>query len=119
MNKFRSESVSIPKLSPKLQISQMIYLVVIAWLYVALMMSLAEAFSTQGSILGAIVTLFLYGIAPITLVVYLMGTPARRKARRAKEELETASRSAQPDAGGHSPGVSEQASVPAVGEKNR
>ena len=97
----------------------MIYLVVIAWLYVALMMSLAEAFSTQGSILGAIVTLFLYGIAPISLVVYLMGTPARRKARRAKEEFETGSSSAQPDAGSHSPGVAEQASVPAVGEKNR
>ena len=32
------------------------YLVVIAWLYVVLLMALAEAFSPQGTVLGAIVT---------------------------------------------------------------
>jgi mannose/fructose/N-acetylgalactosamine-specific phosphotransferase system component IID len=54
------------------------YLVVIAWLYVAVMMALAEAFSGNGTVLGAIVTFFLYGLLPISLVVYLMGTPLRR-----------------------------------------
>lgn len=34
------------------------YLVVIAWLYVVLMMSVAEATGTNGSFLGAIVTFF-------------------------------------------------------------
>lgn len=97
----------------------MTYLVVIAWFYVALMMSLAEAFSTQGSILGAIVTLFLYGIGPIALVVYLMGTPARRQARRAREQREAASSLGQPDTGGHATGTSEQAGIPSVGEENR
>jgi Kef-type K+ transport system membrane component KefB len=97
----------------------MTYLVVIAWFYVALMMSLAEAFSTQGNILGAIVTLFLYGIGPIALVVYLMGTPARRQARRAREQSEAASSLGQPDTGGHATGTSEQAGIPSVGEENR
>jgi Kef-type K+ transport system membrane component KefB len=97
----------------------MTYLVVIAWFYVALMMSLAEAFSTQGSILGAIVTLFLYGIGPIALVVYLMGTPARRKARQAQEQREASSSFVQPDAGRHATGTSEQAGTPSVGEENR
>lgn len=34
------------------------YLVVIAWLYVAVMMSAAEATADNGSLLGAIVTFF-------------------------------------------------------------
>ena len=65
------------------------YLIVIAWLYVVLMMSIAEATSTTGSLLGAIVTFVLYGGGPVTLVVYLMGAPARNKAlkKRQAEEL--------------------------------
>ncbi|MBP6244028.1 MAG: hypothetical protein KA411_00065, partial [Limnohabitans sp.] len=63
------------------------YLIVIAWLYVTLLMGLAEAFSTQGSVLGAIITFLLYGVLPMSLVVYLMGTPLRRKARRQAEEM--------------------------------
>jgi hypothetical protein len=62
------------------------YLIVIAWLYVAVMMALAEAFSGNGTVLGAIVTFFLYGLLPISLVIYLMGTPLRRKARRLAEQ---------------------------------
>lgn len=61
------------------------WIVVIAWLYVALMMSLAEATSTQGSVLGAVITFIFYGIGPLALVMYLLGTPARRRARRAAE----------------------------------
>ena len=65
------------------------YLIVIAWLYVVLMMSIAEATSTTGSLLGAFVTFVLYGGGPVTLVVYLMGAPARNKAlkKRQAEEL--------------------------------
>lgn len=59
------------------------YLVAIAWLYVALMMAVAEASSTQGSVLGAVVTFLFYGLGPVSLVMYLLGTPARRRARRA------------------------------------
>lgn len=66
------------------------YLVVIAWLYVALMMAVAEATHSTGSVLGAIVTFVLYGIGPVALVVYLMNTPARKRAIKAREARELA-----------------------------
>lgn len=82
------------------------YLVVIAWIYVALMMAVAEATSTQGSVLGAVITFVLYGLLPVSLVVYLLLAPARRKMLRAREAAEFAAQQAaasvhQPDAGGH------------------
>lgn len=58
------------------------YLVAIAWIYVVLMMALAEALSSQGSVLGAVFTLLLYGVLPLGLVLYLLGTPLRRRAQR-------------------------------------
>ena len=64
----------------------MLYLVAITWLYVALMMALAEAFHSQGSVLGAVFTFVLYGLGPVALVMYLLGTPARRRARRRAEQ---------------------------------
>ena len=64
------------------------HLVVIAWLYVALMMAVAEATNTTGTVLGAVFTFLLYGLAPVALVVYLMGTPARRRAIKAREAAE-------------------------------
>lgn len=79
------------------------YLVVIAWLYVALMMSVAEATHASGTVLGAIITFFLYGVGPVALVVYLMGRPGRRRAREAREAAERARDSAEPDAGGEAP----------------
>ena len=91
------------------------YLVVIAWLYVTIMMSVAEATSSTGSVLGAIVTFVLYGLLPLSIVVYIMGTPARKRAIHARAMAERAeaeaaaappepsSPSAQPDAGSHAP----------------
>ena len=76
------------------------YIVPIAWLYVALMMAVAEATNSNGTVLGAIITFLLYGLGPVALVVYLMGSPSRRRAIKAKEAAELAERySAQPDAG--------------------
>ncbi|WP_093011457.1 hypothetical protein [Variovorax sp. OV700] len=62
-----------------------IHLIVIGWLYVAVMMAVAEATNTTGTVLGAIFTFLLYGLAPVALVVYLMGTPGRRRAMRQRE----------------------------------
>ena len=62
------------------------YLVLIAWFYVALMMAVAEAVSPIGTVLGALFTFLLYGALPMVVVGYIMGTPARRKARKAQEE---------------------------------
>jgi mannose/fructose/N-acetylgalactosamine-specific phosphotransferase system component IID len=64
------------------------YLVAIAWMYVALMMAIAEATHANGSLLGAIITFLLYGVGPLALVMYLMGTPHRRRARQLKEQQE-------------------------------
>ncbi|MCV2358925.1 MULTISPECIES: hypothetical protein [Roseateles] len=85
------------------------YLIAMAWGYVALMMALAEATSSQGTVLGAIVTLILYGVLPISIVLYLMGTPHRKKARKRKEQAElqeheaalAAANSDQTDGGDH------------------
>lgn len=77
------------------------YIIPIAWLYVAVMMAVAEATNTNGSILGAIVTFVLYGLLPIGLILYFMGAPGRKRAIRARDaaELQAAQSSAQPDAG--------------------
>lgn len=66
------------------------YLVAIAWLYVALMMSVAEANHPTGTLLGGLITFVLYGLLPVTLVLYLMGTPQRRRAIKAREATEWA-----------------------------
>ena len=59
------------------------YLVAIAWMYVVLMMAVAEALSSQGTVLGALLTLLLYGLLPLGIVLYIMGTPLRRRTRQA------------------------------------
>ena len=69
---------------------QIMYIVPIAWLYVALMMAVAEATASNGTVLGAIITFVLYGLLPIGLVVYVMGTPARKRANKAREQAELA-----------------------------
>ena len=64
------------------------YLVLIAWIYVAFMMAVAEATSPVGSLLGAVFTFLLYGLLPMSVVGYIMGSPARRRAIKAKQEAE-------------------------------
>jgi uncharacterized membrane protein len=82
------------------------YLVAIAWIYVVLMMALAEALSSQGSVLGAVITFVLYGLLPLSVVLYIMGAPARGQARRAAEAaaVAAAAPSAAPDGSGMAPG---------------
>lgn len=93
------------------------YIVPIAWIYVALMMSVAEATNSNGTVLGAIVTFLLYGLLPVGLVLYIMGTPGRKRLLRAKRAEEQAAWEARaaaqvaaqsdsalaPDAGSHAP----------------
>lgn len=96
------------------------YLIVIAWIYVVLMMSVAEATNSNGTLLGALITFVLYGVGPVLLVVYLMGAPARSKAIK-KRETEAraqyaangqgAAVSVQPDAGSHAPRRAETVTV--------
>ncbi|MEA3393192.1 MAG: hypothetical protein U9R55_01020 [Pseudomonadota bacterium] len=95
-------------------------LIAVGWLYVALMMAVAEATNTTGTVLGALITFVLYGVGPVALVLYLIGAPGRRQARKQREAAELAAwraaqqptppeanaqeaDSGQPDAGGHAP----------------
>ncbi|SDP91676.1 hypothetical protein SAMN05216303_11031 [Rhodoferax sp. OV413] len=82
------------------------YIVPIGWIYVALMMAVAEATNSNGTVLGGVMTFVLYGLGPVTLVVYLMGAPARRRAIKRREAAEHAAQqavqlAAKPDAGSH------------------
>lgn len=104
------------------------YLIVIGWIYVVLMMSVAEASNSNGTLLGALITFLLYGLGPVSLVIYLMGAPARSKAIKKREaearalhalsqgnegaaDASPATGSIQPDAGGHAPGGGEAVSL--------
>ena len=61
------------------------YIVAIAWIYVALMMSVAEATNTNGTVLGGIVTFILYGILPTAIIIYIMDAPRRKRVRLSLE----------------------------------
>ena len=79
--------------------------VAIGWGYVVLMMVLAEALGPGGSVLGAIVTLLLYGVLPIALVLYVGGARGRARARRHAEAAERAgSGDVDPGGGGQAAG---------------
>lgn len=80
------------------------YLVAIAWIYVVVMMAVAEAMASNGTVLGAIVTLLLYGVLPLSVVMYLLATPMRRRARRAAEAAVSTSATLEPDGRGHPTG---------------
>jgi hypothetical protein len=79
------------------------YIIPIGWLYVALMMSVAEANNSNGTVLGAVITFVFYGLLPVGLILYFMGSPGRRRAIKAKEVADLAatqtSNSGEPDAG--------------------
>ena len=57
----------------------------VAWMYVVLMVAVVEATSSQGSVLGALITLLLYGVLPLATVGYLWLSPARRRVRQRQE----------------------------------
>ncbi|UDM51889.1 hypothetical protein [Cupriavidus sp. MP-37] len=66
------------------------YIVAIGWLYVALMMAI-----TEHNVVAGVATFLMYGVAPVALVLYIMGTPGRRRrkaeAERAQATAATAS----------------------------
>lgn len=52
------------------------YIVIIAWLYVVVLMALAESSLTM-----ALLTLFGYGLLPLAVLVWIVGWPKRRVSR--------------------------------------
>lgn len=78
------------------------YLIAIGWIYVVLMVALVEALSSNGTVIGALFTFLLWGVLPLAIVLYLLRTPARRRAHRA--QAADGSAPLDPDSGGHPAG---------------
>jgi len=58
------------------------YIIAIAWIYVVFMMSI-----TEESVVAAVMTFLLYGVLPLAIILYLMGTPKRNRERQQAEKL--------------------------------
>jgi hypothetical protein len=56
------------------------YVIAIGWLYVTTLMAFSE-----NSIVAGVLTFFFYGLFPVGLLLWLLGTPARRQRRAAAE----------------------------------
>lgn len=54
------------------------YIVAIAWIYVVFMMSI-----TEETVVAGVMTFALYGILPLTIILYIIGTPQRKRRRAA------------------------------------
>lgn len=80
------------------------HLVALAWIYVVLMMALAEALAPNGTVLGAVFTFLLYGLLPLSIVLYVMATPMRRRARQRAQAEADAHSAADPHGSGKPPG---------------
>ena len=59
------------------------YVIAIGWLYVTLLMAATEANITAG-----VLTFALYGAAPLALLLWLSGTPQRKRNRLAREDID-------------------------------
>lgn len=61
------------------------YIIAIAWLYVVFMMSITEQTAVSG-----VMTFLFYGALPLTIVLYLMDTPRRKRNRQMAEKNKAA-----------------------------
>jgi hypothetical protein len=91
------------------------HVVALAWIYVVLMMVLAEALGPGGSAAGALLTALLYGVLPLALVLYVGGARARARGRRKAAAAAAASEGVDPGGGGQAAGEA----VAPVGEEAR
>jgi len=80
------------------------HIVALAWSFVVLLWALVEALAPGGGPLAALFTLLLYGVLPLSVVLYVMATPGRRRARRRAEQDGANSSAAQPDGSRHAAG---------------
>lgn len=60
------------------------YIIAIAWLYVTLLMAL-----TESSWVAGVATFVFYGLLPMSILLYLLGTPQRRRNRQRREAAST------------------------------
>jgi len=69
-----------------------LYLIAIAWIYVVLMMSLSES-----SLIAGIMTFIFYCIIPLSLVLYILSSPARKRQRKQEEDARRQANSSKSD----------------------
>lgn len=62
------------------------YIVAIAWLYVVVVMA-----ATEPNWVGSVMTFVFYGLLPLGIVLWLTGTPQRRRLRRRADKESDAS----------------------------
>ena len=61
------------------------YIIAIGWLYIALLMAATESNLTAG-----LLTFLIYGAAPLALLLWLLGTPQRRRNQLSHEMVDHA-----------------------------
>jgi hypothetical protein len=66
------------------------YIVAIAWLYVTILMAASEA-----TLVAGVLSFVFYGFLPLALLLWLFGTPQRRRVQR---RTELAAKKAETDA---------------------
>lgn len=89
------------------------YLVVIGWLYVAVMLAAAQATHSNSSLLSAIFTFFLFGLMPVALLLYLTKNWGK-KSNTSPHVTEASAPSAAPDGAGHAPSGTEATGIAPV-----
>lgn len=57
------------------------HIAAVGWIYVVLMMSVVEE-----SFVAGIMTFFLYGVLPVSIIVYIGGTGKRRRRREQEHQ---------------------------------
>lgn len=70
------------------------YIVAIGWLYVVLMMAI-----TEHTVVAGVATFVFYGLFPVAILMYIMGTPGRLRRRKAEEARQATGESGPPAAG--------------------
>lgn len=73
--------MTVPAIIP-LSLAMNMLLVALAWIYVVLMVALAQAFAAGGSLLGALLTFVFWGLVPVALLLHVSGAFARRRRAR-------------------------------------
>ena len=62
--------------------TSLMHIVAIAWIYVVLMMSI-----TEETVVAGVMTFILYGAFPLSIILYVMKTPERRRKRLEAEKI--------------------------------
>lgn len=57
------------------------YIIAIAWLYVAFLMAVSET-----SLVAGVMTLIFYGLLPCALLLWILGAPQRKRNKKNKSE---------------------------------